>query len=107
MGGVSRAKGSPTPPRPGTRWRMQAEEHGQTIELRNRGVFDELVIDDWLHLEQMSDRAWWLQLGGACFGISIARDGRVTVTLTEGEVAHGELVGPRLVDGLRPKPRER
>jgi hypothetical protein len=26
-------------------------------------VFDELVIDDWLHLEQMDTDLWWLNLG--------------------------------------------
>lgn len=25
--------------------------------------FDELVIDDWFHLEQMSERTWWMGVG--------------------------------------------
>jgi hypothetical protein len=25
--------------------------------------FDELVIDNWLHIEQMGDRDWWIGLG--------------------------------------------
>ena len=25
--------------------------------------FDELVIDDWLHLERMNENTWWLGLG--------------------------------------------
>jgi hypothetical protein len=99
-----KGKGASTPPKPGSRWRMQCEENGQKIEMANVGIFDELVVDDWIHLEQMSDRHWWLQLGGACFAVVIARDGRVTVTLTEGEVAHGELTGPRFVEGRPWKP---
>jgi hypothetical protein len=35
------------------------------VELENQGVIDELVIDDWLHLEQMSERQWWLRIGDA------------------------------------------
>lgn len=26
-------------------------------------VFDELVIDNWLHLEQMDDEHWWMRVG--------------------------------------------
>lgn len=31
--------------------------------------FDELVIDDWLHIEQMNDRDWWMGLGTAEDGV--------------------------------------
>jgi hypothetical protein len=44
------------------------------IELENQGVFDELVLDDWLHVEQMDDAVWWLRVG----------DARLIVTLREG-----------------------
>lgn len=96
---MSRRKGSPTPPRSGTRWRIGFDEDGQRLTLENRGEFDELVLDDWLHVEQMDRGVWWLQLGGASFNVSVARDGRVTVMLQDGGIAHGELTGPRFTDG--------
>lgn len=37
--------------------------------------FDELVLGDWLHLEQMSDDAYWLRLGGYNFWIQRTKDG--------------------------------
>ena len=54
---------------PGHRWRWLAwhrttgEKHEQTFEPKDGVCFDELVIDNWFHLEQMSDRVWWLGLG--------------------------------------------
>ncbi|TAK27259.1 MAG: hypothetical protein EPO40_16680 [Myxococcaceae bacterium] len=101
---MSRQKGSPTPPRPGTRWRLGFDEDGQRVEMQNRGTFDEIVVGEWLHVEEMRRGSYFVQLGGACFGVTIARDGRVTVMVQEGEIEHGELVGPRMVDGLQPKP---
>jgi hypothetical protein len=38
-------------------------------------VFDELVIDGWLHLEQMTARSWWLRIGKEAVFITIDRDG--------------------------------
>lgn len=87
--------------KPGARWRVQSQVGDAKVELRNVGIFDEIVVDDWLHVEQMNDRLWWMQLGGACFAVSIARSGAVTVTLTEGEVVSEVLVGPR-TKGRRP-----
>lgn len=51
--------------------------------------FDELVIDDWFHLEQMSDRRWWIGLGTAEDGVGyewminvhVDRNGRATVSM--------------------------
>lgn len=44
-------------------------------------VFDELVIDDWLHLEQMDDRYWWLRVGDYVLWITIPRKRAVEVTV--------------------------
>lgn len=40
--------------------------------------FDELVIDDWFHLEQMDDRDWWLGVGNGddCWHVNIRVDGK-------------------------------
>lgn len=47
--------------------------------------FDELVIDDWFHLEQMDERDWWLGVGNGDdywhLNIHIDRDGKATVQM--------------------------
>lgn len=55
-------------------WRLLAHQGDQKVELENAGVFDELVLGDWLHVEQMDDSQWWLRVG----------DARLTVTLKPG-----------------------
>jgi hypothetical protein len=57
------------------KWRLSAYEANEKIEFENQGSFDELVVGDWLHVEQMDDKVWWLRLG----------DARVFVTLRGGE----------------------
>jgi len=54
--------------RPGHQPRREVQ-----VELRNRGTFDELVVDNWLHLEQMRDNVWWMQLGPIY--VTLERDG--------------------------------
>ena len=106
--------GSPSRPRqrkdrfwPGFSWRILAHKRtnvgrakvenylpdGQ-IDIRSEhfsepAEFDELVIDNWLHLEQMSDRDWWIGLGTAEDGrgyewmvnVHIDRFGRARVSM--------------------------
>lgn len=47
--------------------------------------FDELVIDDWLHVEQMSGRHWWIGVGNGDdywhVNVHIDRDGRASVSM--------------------------
>lgn len=61
-------------PAVGSRW------YGAPIELRSSNfepsVFDELVVDRWLHVEQMDSGLWWMRLGGTHFNIRVDRDGR-------------------------------
>jgi len=69
---------------PGSKWRFLA--HGPTrLHLDDKGEyrFDELVVDDWLHIEQMSDREWWMRVGDARIWIQL--DGKPVVTITRGE----------------------
>lgn len=52
--------------KPGHRWRVLAHrKNGDRVELKNEGCFDEVVVDDWLHVEQMGVRDWWAQIGDA------------------------------------------
>jgi hypothetical protein len=80
---------------PGTRWRLLAHRGGEPVELENQGVIDEVVIDDWLHLEQMDTSQWWMRLGDARVLITIAEDGRAHVDIERGSYGdvHGETKG--------------
>jgi len=89
---------------PGYKWRILAHHKtepsansaytGKQVEMHSTDFdtaveFDELVIDSWLHLEQMSDRSYWIGLGTAEDGvgyeymvyIKIDRDGKATTQI--------------------------
>lgn len=38
--------------------------------------FDELVIGRWIHLEQMDETRWWINIGGVTVWVTADRDGR-------------------------------
>jgi len=75
---------------PGARWRVLAHAGTERIELEDRGVFDELVVDDWLHLEAMDVNVWWMRVGDARVMVTITPDGPV-VDVERG--FHGPLKG--------------
>ena len=62
-----------------------AELRERTQVLPELCEFDELVIDDWLHLEQMDTRSYWMSLGDAWIWISIPAKGDPIVTIRRGE----------------------
>ena len=78
--------------RPGSWWRVLApgfdwRSAAYSDDRPNDGhphagdvVFDELVIDDWLHIEQMDTRAWWMNLGGYHIWIRVPKHGPVEVS---------------------------
>ncbi|HVG85423.1 MAG TPA: hypothetical protein VM820_12930 [Vicinamibacterales bacterium] len=66
---------------PGAIWRILAKDGSREVTLENQGVFDELVIDDWLHLEQMDERSWWMRVGDASIHVVINKDGSVEVSV--------------------------
>lgn len=45
---------------------------------------DELVIDDWLHLEQLVEGVWWLRVGDARVDVVVDRAGQVAVSIERG-----------------------
>lgn len=85
----------------GSRWRILAHDRGGAplsvasadisgggsiaggTLLFKRTVFDELVIDDWFHLEQMSRDSWHLIIGDQHHAITIGKDGKPTITRVE------------------------
>jgi hypothetical protein len=44
-------------------------------------VLDEVVIDDWLHIEQMDERYWWMRVGEYVLWITIPKKGPPQVTV--------------------------
>lgn len=40
--------------------------------------FDELAVGSWLHIEQMDNRVWWMNIGGVTVHVTADRDGRPT-----------------------------
>lgn len=74
----------------GTSWRVKFDEaptgrngmYGPEHHISSADypptVFDELVIDRWLHLEQMNTGLWWLSIAGLVVFVRVDRDGRPT-----------------------------
>jgi len=72
---------------PGTRWRFLAHHaptgrggmYGSPIAARSddhpTSVFDELVVDRWLHVEQMNSGQWWMNVGGVTLLVDVDREG--------------------------------
>lgn len=76
---------------PGARWRILAHEGAEPVQVENRGILDEVVVDDWMHLEQMDERQWWMRVGDARIWVTIEDDGTARVDVERGryEVASG------------------
>jgi hypothetical protein len=72
---------TPVKGKPGSRWRILSRNGDRDVTLENDGIFDELVVDEWLHLEQMDDDTWWLRLGDARIDIKVLPDGRAEVSI--------------------------
>lgn len=94
--------------KPGSLWRILAQSYGERgglevvtqphaypekISVPAKGyIFDELVIDNWFHLEQMSDRSWWLRIGDADINVTVGERGEASsVHVRRGD--HGEVRG--------------
>jgi hypothetical protein len=71
-------------PEHGIRWRLLSHLDGASVETENQGTFDELVVDDWLHIEQMDTNVWWLRVGDARLMVTLATDGRPSVDVERG-----------------------
>jgi hypothetical protein len=84
--------------RAGARWRIKVDEPGVRSYAATSGLghaggsphdsdarqtvvwgnteFDELVIGQWIHLEQMDTGSWWMNIGGVTLWVRADRDGR-------------------------------
>ncbi len=71
----------------GSRWRILARMNDRSFEAQDQGVFDELVVDDWLHIEQLDARVWWMRIGDARVRVEVSQDGRPTIDVERGTYA--------------------
>jgi len=74
--------------RQGLNWRLSydaLDNHATRINVENSGDLDELVVDQWFHLERMDRRAWWMRIGDAYVWAEIGPDGRALINITRGE----------------------
>lgn len=69
---------------PGASWRIFAKNGAREFVAANEGIFDELVIDRWLHLEQMTECTWWMRVGDARIDIEVHPDGSAKVSVERG-----------------------
>jgi hypothetical protein len=63
----------------GSRWRVLAASQTDRFEKESPVeaglILDELVVDDWLHFEQMDTNEWWARIGDAWVYIELPVDG--------------------------------
>ncbi len=71
----------------GRKWRVLAHRGAERIELEDQGTFDELVLDDWMHIERMEDNVWWLRVGDARISVALLSGEAPTVDVCRGAYA--------------------
>ncbi len=47
--------------------------------------FDELVVGEWFHMEQMDDRFWWMRIGDVTVHVRIPARGKPVVSVEREE----------------------
>lgn len=99
-----------TTPPPGRTWRLLAHRaDGPALDVRfdrKAGVqFDELVVDDWFHIEQMSTRCYWMRVGPIDLNVIVPRlgDPHVSVVLGDGDAGTADLHHAARVDPYLPR----
>lgn len=87
-------------PPPGSTWRIGAQRGDERFEVENEGVLDEVVIDRWLHLEQMDENEWWMRVGDARIWIRIDAGGDAHIDVERNAYESGTNKGRRLAEDL-------
>src|SRR5438128_12579931 len=54
---------------------------------------DEIVIDSWFHLEAMSDKDYWVSIGGIVINVRVGKDGKAKSVIVEHEGEDGVTYG--------------
>lgn len=80
---------------PGSVWRVSAD-HPVTGEEVSTGsaehpgtVFDELVVDRWLYVEQMDTHVWWINIGGVHVNVTVADGSAREVSFEVADLSDG------------------
>lgn len=90
LGKVGAREGLPR----GDQWRIELKTAGVPTELRSSSggpVLDEVVIDEWFHIEQLDARTWWLRIGDVRIVVSPRKGNVAHVSVERG--AHGDVLG--------------
>ena len=77
--------------RSGWEWRVLTRGRAGREITASGDWFDELVVDQWLHVENLEPDLYWLRVGDADLRAEIGKDGGVTVKVTRG--FHGSVRG--------------
>lgn len=91
----------------GTEWRVGLRRSGvEGVTLRSGSDapqavprdcrFDELVVDQWFHLEWMAGDRWWARIGDARISVAIDERGKPTVDVERG--FYGDVRGTTKLD---------
>ena len=77
---------------PGGIWRLFAQTRSGPVHLENQGALKELVVGDWLHVEQVEDHVWWMRVGDMRVSVWAPRGGSPEVDVDRGfyGMVHGE-----------------
>jgi hypothetical protein len=68
----------------GNEWRLLAHRGDEKLEIENQGCLDEVVVGEWLHMEQMDDNVWWLRIGDARLMVTLGAEGQPSVDIQRG-----------------------
>lgn len=81
----------------GYNWRFNAPSERpksafKDIQGDGKSFFDELVVDNWFHIEHMGDCTYWMRIGDALnIHVTVAEDGKCEIRIDDyegnGEVA--------------------
>lgn len=63
----------------------------KTVEIPGT-EFDELVVGRWIHLEQMSGKVWWMNVGGVTINVTVDKDGNPKRVRVDGPLDYDEPV---------------
>jgi len=63
----------------------------RNIELPNTD-FDELVVGEWIHIEQMDTGFWWMNIGGVTVHVKADADGKPMRVTVHGPLDYDEPV---------------
>lgn len=68
----------------GQSWRLLVHQASGDLSIENDGLFEELVLDDWFHIERMQERLWWLRVGDARLLVELNEDGSAALKVERG-----------------------